>query len=132
MVWYIPNGEIRKVGNSNMGYNHAVVDMLVAPGTDLARAGELAEEEARAMAAEKPWRSVITEPPTYQGVQAITPDGAILRLVARTPANEHLPTARALRARIYDRLRVEDPAWVHAVPGAVRPASTSHRRARRQ
>ncbi|MDP9075433.1 MAG: mechanosensitive ion channel family protein, partial [Actinomycetota bacterium] len=46
VVWFIANGEIRKVGNSSEGYNQAVVDVVVPVGTDLARAEQLAGEEA--------------------------------------------------------------------------------------
>jgi small-conductance mechanosensitive channel len=113
-VWYIPNGEIRKLGNTSEGYNQAILDLLVPPGTDLVRAGQLAQEEARAMAAEAPWSSIVRDPPTYVGVQDVTVDGATLRLVARTPAGEHQRVARALRERIYDRFRREGVAWVPA------------------
>jgi small conductance mechanosensitive channel len=114
VVWYVPNGEIRKVGNSSMGYSCAVVDLLVPPGTDLVRAGEMVVSEAQAMAGEDQWRPVITDEPVYQGVQGVTVDGATLRLLVRTTPGDHLRTARALRTRIYDRFRREGVAWVPA------------------
>jgi small-conductance mechanosensitive channel len=118
MVWYIPNGEIRKVGNSSEGYNQAVVDFVVPVGTDLIGAGQVAEEEARAMAAEPDWQETILEPPVLFGVQDQTHEAVTIRIVARTKEGEHLRTARAMRARILERLRQEGVAW------ASQPASS--------
>jgi small conductance mechanosensitive channel len=114
VVWYVPNGEIRKVGNSSMGYSCAVVDLLVPPGTDLARAGEVTLAEARELVGEDQWRDIVTDEPVYQGVQNVTVDGATLRLMVRTAPGEHLRLARTLRARVYDRFRREGVAWVPA------------------
>lgn len=125
VVWYVPNGEIRKVGNNSVGYGCAVVDLLVPPGTDLNRAGQLALEEAREMRSEPEWRDVITDEPAYQGVHRVNEYGAVLRIVARTLAGEHLRTGRALRARIYDRYRSEGVAWIPTAAVASPSASDS-------
>ena len=114
VVWFIPNGEIRKVGNSSEGYNQAIVDVNVPPGTDLTRAGEAAEAEAKAMAAEPEWRDVIREPPVLWGVQQQTNEAVTIRVVARTGPGQHDRTARALRARIVERLRRDGIAWATA------------------
>jgi small conductance mechanosensitive channel len=125
VVWYIPNGEIRKLGNSSEGYNQALVDIEVPLGTDLTRASELAATEAAAMAAEPEWRDVILEPPTLWGVQAQTHEAVTIRVVARTKAGEHLRTARAMRSRIIERLRREGVAWATAASPASAPPSAS-------
>lgn len=111
MVWYIANGEIRKVGNSSEGYNQAVVDIVVPPGTDLARAEELAAEEAAALAADDRWKDAVLEPPAVLGVQAVAADGVTLRVVAKTGAGEHFRVSRELRSRILERFRREGVAW---------------------
>ncbi|HEV7888693.1 MAG TPA: mechanosensitive ion channel family protein, partial [Acidimicrobiales bacterium] len=36
-VWYVPNGEVRKVGNQSMEWNRALVDVLVPYDADLAK-----------------------------------------------------------------------------------------------
>ena len=111
MVWYIPNGEIRKVGNNSEGYSQAVVDVEVPPGTDLTRAGDLAVDEANALASDVEWRDVILDSPVFMGVQTQDAIGVALRIVCKTTAGENLRTARALRTRIYERLRQEGVAW---------------------
>jgi small conductance mechanosensitive channel len=116
MVWYIPNGEIRKVGNSSEGYGQAVVDFEVPPGTDLTMAGRMAEEEVRGLAAEPGWRETMLEPPVLFGVQEQTHEAVTIRVAARTNAGDHLRTARAMRARILERLRQEGVAWASPPP----------------
>jgi small-conductance mechanosensitive channel len=123
-VWFIPNGEIRKVGNSSEGFNQAIVDVEVPIGTDLRRAGEMAEDEARAIAAEPEWRDIILEPPVLLGVEQQTREGVTIRIVARTVSGQHAPVARAMRSRIVERLRREGAAWVSATAPA---PSTSDR-----
>jgi len=111
MVWFVANGDIRKVGNSSEGYNQAVVDIVVPPGTDLVRAEQLAEEEATALAAEEGWSTAILEPPAVLGVQAVAADGVTLRVIAKTSAGDHFRVARELRSRILERFRREGVAW---------------------
>jgi small conductance mechanosensitive channel len=125
VVWYIPNGEIRKVGNSSDGYNQAVVDIVVPPGTDLTRAGELAEQEAAAMAADPAWQEVILEAPVFWGVQAAEADGITLRVVARTVPGAAYRTARTMRARIIERLRREGLAWGKSTEETADPGAVS-------
>ncbi|MDQ1356835.1 MAG: moderate conductance mechanosensitive channel [Acidimicrobiaceae bacterium] len=110
-VWYVANGEIRKVGNSSEGFSQAVVDIVVPPGTDLSRVEELAEDEARAFAADQEWQGKILEPPSVLGVQGVAADGVTIRVVAKTAVGDNAPVARALRARVIERLRREGVAW---------------------
>jgi small conductance mechanosensitive channel len=111
VVWYIPNGDIRKVGNNSDTYNQAVVDTLVPTGTDLVTAGELIEDEARTVAAEPAWHDVLLGEPVFWGAVSQTADGVTLRLVVRTRAGQALRTGRALRERFVERLRREGVAW---------------------
>ncbi|HSS10672.1 MAG TPA: mechanosensitive ion channel family protein [Acidimicrobiales bacterium] len=110
MVWYIPNGEIRKVGNGSEGYAQAVVDVVVPPGTDLTRANQFAADEALAMAAEPQWDGIL-DPPVLFGVQSVAADAVTIRLVAKTRSGDRDVVASALRARILERLRQEGVAW---------------------
>jgi small conductance mechanosensitive channel len=117
-VWFVANGEIRKVGNSSEDYNQAVVDIVVPPGTDLSRVEALAEEEAAALAAEEAWKAKILEPPSVLGVQGVAADGITIRVVAKTAVGSNFAVARALRARITERLRRQGVAWNPAATAA--------------
>lgn len=125
-VWYLANGEIRKVGNSSEGFNQAVVDIVVPPGTDLGWAQELASEEATGLASDRAWEGRVLEPPSVLGIQGMAADGITIRVVAKTAIADQAAVARALRARISERLRREGVAWVApagAPPSAAPPAA---------
>lgn len=117
-VWYVANGEIRKVGNSSEEYGQAVVDIVVPPGTDLNRAQALAEDEASAFATDPAWEGKILASPRVLGVQGIAADGVTMRVTAKTPVGDNPGVARALRARITERLRREGVAWPAPAAGA--------------
>ena|SRR5687768_14018414 len=109
-VWFVPNGELRVVGNTSMEWSRAVVDVPVPPDSDVARAGELIAEEARAMAAEEAWADSILEPPEVWGVQAMATDSTVIRAVVKTAPRQQHVVARELRGRVSRRLRQERAA----------------------
>ncbi len=111
VVWYVPNGDIRTVGNNSEGDSVAMVEVVVPLGTDLRAAGEVAEGEARAMASDAQWAGCIVGQPTFAGVASVAADGATIRVIVRTAAGEHLRVARELRLRILERLRRQHLAW---------------------
>ncbi|MGI8492466.1 MAG: mechanosensitive ion channel family protein [Acidimicrobiales bacterium] len=114
VVWYVPNGEIRMVGNNTESDSCALVDVVVPLGTDLAVAGRAMQDEARLLAGEPAWRDVVIGDPTFIGVQATDHEGATLRLLASTRPGEHFRLGRELRLRLIDRLRNEKIAWASA------------------
>jgi small-conductance mechanosensitive channel len=117
VVWYVPNGDIRTVGNHSEGTSQAVIDLQVPAGTDLHRAGRLAEEEGAAMAADPEWARELMAPPVFSGVQDEAADSVTIRILARTPPGHHFRVARELRLRILDRLVREGVAWAAQAPG---------------
>jgi small conductance mechanosensitive channel len=116
IVWYVPNGDIRTVGNHSEGTSQAVIDLEVPAGTDLRLAGRLAEEEGRAMAAEPEWAEELLSPPKFSGVQDESADSVTLRVLARTLAGRHFSVARELRLRVLERLVRERVAWATEPP----------------
>jgi small-conductance mechanosensitive channel len=111
VTYYVPNGDIRTVGNDTETDSQALVDVVVPLGTDLGAAGAAAEAAARAVATEEDWRDVIVGQPVFAGVQAATDVGVTLRVTALTRPGEHYRVARELRMRVLERLRVDHLAW---------------------
>ena len=109
VIWYVPNGDIRTVGNNSEGDSVALVEVVLPLGTDLEAAGRVAEDEARKMADEPDWADVIVGEPTFAGIASVAADGATLRVMARTIPGEHQRTARELRLRLLERLRRDRP-----------------------
>ena len=122
VVWYVPNGDIRTVGNDTATDSQALVDIVVPPGTDLAAAGAAAEAAARQMAEEDEWKDLIVGPPTFAGVQAVDRLGVTLRVMALTKPAQHFGVAREMRFRILERLRDEGLAWA-STPEVINPGS---------
>lgn len=106
-VWFVPNGEVRKVGNSSMEWSRALIDVLVSYDSDIERVQALIAEEADAFAADPRWADSILDPPEVWGVQSMTADGITIRLVVKTAPRQQYPIARELRGRISARLRRE-------------------------
>lgn len=116
VVWYVPNGDIRTVGNNTEGDSQAIVDVVVPHGTDLVAAGRLAEDAARELASDPAWKGVFVGDPTFAGVQATNHQGATLRVMAWTRPGQHFQACRQLRLQILEKLRQSGIAWTDAPP----------------
>jgi small-conductance mechanosensitive channel len=116
-VWFVPNGEIRKVANTTMGWARANVDFLLPLDADVDRALDVMAEEAGGLAADPAWSEALVEPPQVLGIESVSADGYTVRITARAVPLRQDPLARALRARIGARLRREGIAF--AKPPAV-------------
>ncbi len=106
-VWFVPNGEIRKVGNSAKDWSKALVDVVVPPGTDIPAATVAIEAEAARLRDEPAWSEAFVEAPEVLGVEAVDTDGVTLRVAAKTGPEQRARVARELRARIMTRLRTD-------------------------
>ena len=106
-VWFVPNGEIRQVGNSSMEWSRALIDVLVPYDADLELVRRLIVEESHAFAEDADWSSMVLEPPELWGVQSMEANHLTVRLVVKTAPREQYAVARELRGRISARLRRE-------------------------
>jgi small conductance mechanosensitive channel len=103
-VFFVPNGEIKRVGNSSMDFSRAVVDVPIGKDADVMASIAAITDVAAALGDE--WKERITQSPQLVGVQNILAvEGPVVRVTATTAAGEQFAVARELRARILDRLR---------------------------
>jgi small conductance mechanosensitive channel len=123
-VWFVPNGEIRQVGNSSMEWSRAVVDVPVPYDASLEVVRRVLAEEAEALAADADWETKLLEPPEVWGVQALDATTVTVRMVVKTAPREQYAVARELRGRVTARLRDEGIRGtpVAAIPPAPPPA----------
>jgi len=115
-LWFVRNGEILRVANRSQGWARVLLDVEVAPDADLDSAKRVLVDAAVALAAEPGWAESVTEPPTSWGVESVSGDRAVIRLVLVTTPEKKDDVARELRRRIGPALHdagVELPA-----PGA--------------
>jgi moderate conductance mechanosensitive channel len=107
-VWFIPNGEIRQVGNQSMEWSRAIVEVTVAYDNDIPAVMASLSEVAADFAIEPAWSKFVLEPPELQGVQAMGVEGVTIRLVVKTAPREQWSVARELRGRITERMRKDN------------------------
>jgi small conductance mechanosensitive channel len=104
VLWHVPNGEIRRVGNKSQHWSRALLDVQVAYGTDLGHARAVIKRVA-----DEVWHesdSVITEPEIL-GVESLGAHGIDIRLVVDTRPSAQWDVARVLRERLADALSQE-------------------------
>jgi len=127
-VWFVPNGEIRMVGNGAKDWAKAVVDVVVPRGSDLALAITAITEEVDSLASDPDWAEALLEKPQVLGVESMGTDGVTVRVEVKTTTGDRLRVARQLRTLVGARLyregistrqdwRVEPPLS----PGATSP-----------
>ena len=112
VVWVIPNGEIRRVGNSSQLWARTVLDVDVAYDTDIDLAASVIKDVADEVWREKRETTTILEEPEIWGVQSFGADAISIRLAVKTEPGEQWATGRLLRARLkraFDENGIEIP-----------------------
>ncbi|MBW8484196.1 mechanosensitive ion channel family protein [Actinomadura parmotrematis] len=100
VVWYVPNGEIKMLGNESQNWGRAVLDIPVGVGEDVEKVKETLQATADKMAESETWAHLILEEPSVWGVQALAADALIIRVVIKTAAGKQGEVARELRERV--------------------------------
>ena len=116
-VWYIRNGEVLRVGNRSQGWARAVLDIGIDYREDVGVAQELLLAVARDLREDPHFGPMVLEEPEMWGIESVSADAVVLRLVVKTAPLQQWTVARELRRRIKDRLDAEGVRVAH-------PAST--------
>jgi small conductance mechanosensitive channel len=112
VVWHVPNGEIKRVGNKSQQWSRAVLDIPVDYDTDISKGMAVIKETADAMWHDENWKEAILADPEVWGVEELTPSSVKIRLVVKTLPLEQWRVARELRARLkkaFDSAGIETP-----------------------
>ena len=104
VLWYVRNGEFNKVGNRSQGWSRAIVDVTVPKTADVETLQHRLLEAATTALDDPQWRAVVTEKPELWGLESVTEDGIVLRLVVRTSANTRDDVAWSLRTHLREAL----------------------------
>ncbi|WP_322938102.1 mechanosensitive ion channel family protein [Nocardioides bizhenqiangii] len=111
-VWFVPNGQILRVGNQSKNWSRAVVDVGVGYGEDLARVQRVLREVAHDMWEDEDYKGVIIEEPEVTGVEMLAADSVTIRVLVKTAPLQQWGVARTLRQRIkarFDHEGIEIP-----------------------
>ena len=103
-VWFVPNGEIRKLANASRGWAQAEVDAAVPAGADVDEVLEAVGMAGVAVAQDPRYSAVCLDEPRVWGVVAAGADAFTCRVSVRTPTTERDRVARAIREEVQRRL----------------------------
>ncbi|MCX4746316.1 mechanosensitive ion channel family protein [Kitasatospora sp. NBC_01287] len=96
-IWYIRNGEVKRIANMSQGWSTATVDVQVGYRERLDRVEELILQTAQEFAKEAPWDELLWNPVEVLGVESVAADTVVLRVQARTMPGKAALVTRGLR-----------------------------------
>jgi small conductance mechanosensitive channel len=99
-LWYVRNGEITRIGNMSMGWSRVIVDLALPIGTDIGLVENTMLETMKDLAKDPKWRSRVIDKPEVWGLESVSGDALVIRLVMKTRANAKDDVARELRMRV--------------------------------
>ena len=99
-VWHVPNGEILRVGNQSQQWARALLDIVVAHGTDVDEALEVLGRAADEVTERSDIAPDVLEAAEVWGVEQLSPVGITLRVVVKTRPGTQWKVMRALRQAI--------------------------------
>jgi small conductance mechanosensitive channel len=131
VVWFVPNGEIRRVGNKSQQWARAVLDVEVAYDTDVAYAASVIKRAADSIWEDQLEAATVLEEPEIWGVEMFGASSIAIRVVFKVEPNEQWAVAREMRKRLkvaFDEAGIEIPfpqrtVWMHQVPLDQLPAA---------
>ena len=97
-LWYVRNGEIVRVGNKSQGWSRVVLDIAFDYTVSVAKATEVVAKAAATIS--KTHKTELIGEPEVWGIQNITGDQFVLRLVQQVTPKAPDAIARELRHAI--------------------------------
>ncbi|MFE7764000.1 mechanosensitive ion channel family protein [Streptomyces sp. NPDC057438] len=99
-IWYVRNGEVKRIGNLSQGWATAGVDVTVRYDEDLDKVRRTLTEVGEAMSKEDPWNELLWGPIEVLGLDDVLLDSMVVRVSAKTMPGKALTVERELRWRI--------------------------------
>lgn len=112
-LWFVRNGEILRLGNMSYGWARAIIDLAVPYDADVDAIQARILEVANELAADPKWKHRIIEKPALWGIESISAEAVVVRLVVKTRSTAKDDVARELRWRLkkaLDEMGVRLPA----------------------
>jgi small conductance mechanosensitive channel len=122
-IWYVRNGEVKRIGNLSQGWATAIVDVQVGADQDLDRARSVIAATAEEMTEASPWDERLWEPVKVLGLESVAEDSVVLQAQARTMPGQAASVSRELRWRIR-RAFLREGIEITGGPGVLVPAQS--------
>ncbi|MFD9265031.1 mechanosensitive ion channel family protein [Streptomyces goshikiensis] len=117
-IWYVRNGEIKRIGNLSQGWATAGVDVQVKPTENLAHIREVVQRVAEGLAKDTPWDERLWGPVEVLGLDEVLLASMTVKVSAKTMPGQQFAVERELRWRIKEAF---DAAGIRII-GGVAPA----------
>ncbi|MGR6970432.1 mechanosensitive ion channel family protein [Streptomyces cynarae] len=115
-IWYVRNGEIKRIGNLSQGWATAGVDVTVRADENLDRVKAVLDAVAERMSKDEPWNEILWGPVEVLGLDSVLIDSMVVRLSAKTMPGKALAVERELRWRVKRAFDEEDIRIVGGLP----------------
>lgn len=99
-LWFVRNGEILRVGNLSQGWARVIIDLAVPYEADTELVQSRMLETATAMRDESKWKKLMLERPETWGIESVSAEAVVIRLVVKVRSGSKDDVARELRARL--------------------------------
>lgn len=106
-LWFVRNGEVKRVGSDSQGWNRAIIDLAVPYEQDIDRVKDVMLAAAMTLTADPDFADQLIEDPTIWGMETLSADAVVVRLVVKTRAGQRWGVERELRARLQDAFKRE-------------------------
>ena len=125
IIYVIPNGDIRLIGNLSRGWARAIVDLTLpgATAADLETVRRVIGDAAHAVATDPAFAAQVTEPPIVVGLQCADATTITVRVTLLTVPSQRDPLTRALREATLTALARASLWPVDAQPPGAAPAA---------
>jgi small conductance mechanosensitive channel len=97
-LWFVRNGEILRVGNQSQGWSRVVIDVALAYQTNVTKAQEALAKAAKSV------KGKSIAPAEIWGINALSGDQVVIRLVQKTKPEHKDDLARELRLAVKTEL----------------------------
>ena len=112
-LWFVRNGEILRLGNMSHGWARVIIDLAVPYDADVDLIQDRILSVAVELAESPKWRYRVIEKPALWGIESISAEAVVVRLVVKTRSSAKDDVARELRLRLkraLDEMGVRLPA----------------------
>ncbi|WP_406000839.1 mechanosensitive ion channel family protein [Streptomyces sp. NBC_00829] len=113
-IWYVRNGEIKRIGNLSQGWATSTVDVMVRSSEDLDKVRAVIAEVGEDLAKAEPWNEMLWGPVEVLGLNEVLLDSMTVRIAVKTMPGKALGVERELRWRIKQAF---DKAGIRIVGG---------------
>ena len=103
-LWFVRNGEVLRVGNQSQGWARAIIDLAVPYDDDIDAIQNAIRDAGNSLADDPVWRVRLLGQPEMWGIESISSEAIVLRVVVKTRTSAKDDVSRELRARIKARL----------------------------